>query len=125
MLISVPKSGCALVAVNTILFRSRSILIRPIGTSIIIDNYVDRNEVPARVVSCADMHLLPDDETETEDSNDQSIGSRGRRMSRGDSAAQPPAKKVKSRYGVGVPWWIAMMEYVPLYGRMVSHFPGE
>jgi hypothetical protein len=71
------------------------------------------------------MHLLPDDETETEESNDQSVGSRGRRMSSGDSAAQPPAKKVKSRYGVGVPWWIAMMEYVPLYGRMVSHFPGE
>ncbi|KAG8824039.1 hypothetical protein FRC17_009190 [Serendipita sp. 399] len=24
----------------------------------------------------------------------------------------------------GVPWWIAAMEYIPLMGRMVSHFPG-
>ncbi|PVF94692.1 alpha/beta-hydrolase [Serendipita vermifera] len=97
------------------------------GTSIIIDNYVDQNEVPARVVSCADMHLLSDDETETEESNEQPIGLRGRRMSRGDGAvdaANPPPRKGKNKHGVGVPWWIAMMEYLPLYGRMVSHFPG-
>lgn len=33
-------------------------------------------------------------------------------------------RREEAKYGVGVPWWIAALEYVPLFGRIVSHFPG-
>ena len=34
-------------------------------------------------------------------------------------------RRGKAKVHDGVLWWIAMLEYVPLAGRMVSHFPGE
>ncbi|KIM20347.1 hypothetical protein M408DRAFT_82147 [Serendipita vermifera MAFF 305830] len=35
-----------------------------------------------------------------------------------------PARVRRVKPYDGVPWWIAMLEYVPGMGRMVSHFPG-
>lgn len=84
------------------------------GNSIIVDNYCTPN-TPARVISCADNSSFEsDDETEV----DHPIGYG---MGRAEYAA---FKEGKSKRAVGVPWWISGMEYLPLFGRMVSHFPG-
>jgi hypothetical protein len=41
-----------------------------------------------------------------------------------NQGAQDGKAKRAKRF-IGVPWWIEMLEYVPVAGRMVSHFPGE
>jgi hypothetical protein len=52
----------------------------------------------------------------------------GYAMSEGERRAmrekEGKGKKGKKQFS-GVPWWIEMLEYVPLIGRTVSHFPGE
>jgi hypothetical protein len=82
------------------------------GQSIIVDNYCQANTL-ARVISAVDNSFESDEETEVDP-----IG-----YGMGTEEYQA-FKKGKSKRAVGVPWWISGMEYVPLFGRMISHFPG-
>jgi hypothetical protein len=82
------------------------------GQSIIVDNYCGAN-ILARAISAVDNSFESDEETEVDP-----IG-----YGMGTDEYQA-FKKGKSKRAVGVPWWISGMEYVPLFGRVISHFPG-
>lgn len=115
------------------------------GTSIIVDNYCTPG-VQARVVSVQEQLALErqrrrdegfgsDVETEVEGQGgavdgytrregEERVGY-GMSEQRRNAATAGQGQRKRRVRDDGVPWWIAMLEYVPLAGRMVSHFPGE